>query len=135
MLHDAPHRLTFGANGTLSERPGGPPLLLRGFSFDYTLRAADQANVTEEDERVTALLPNTSLRLLSLLPTLSNAAHWSGCVLICNRLQHRREVFTFLSFDLDWWIPLLLRIPLSETSCVHALCLAGVARCSNCACR
>ena len=41
-------RLTFHSNGTLTD-PSGQPVLLRGFTFDYTLKSDAQAEVTDEE--------------------------------------------------------------------------------------
>ena len=63
-----PRRLTFNANGTLSA-PDGTPLLLRGFTFYYTLANENQANVTDEDRLVSSLLPGTNFARLVMV-------HW-----------------------------------------------------------
>eukprot|EP00937_MAST-01D_sp_MAST-1D-sp2_P006076 g6076.t1 len=55
-------------DGTIREPGSAGPVLLRGFTFLYTLKA-DQANVTAEDRRVTSLLPGTNLARLVMV-------HW-----------------------------------------------------------
>ena len=67
----SPRRLTFHSNGTLTE-PGGKPILLRGFTFDYKRGphgGHSQTEVTDEDRRVSSLLPNTSFARLVMV-------HW-----------------------------------------------------------
>ena len=67
----APRRLTFHPNGTLTE-PGGKPILLRGFTFDYKRGphgGHSQKNVTDEDRQVSKLLPNTNFARLVMV-------HW-----------------------------------------------------------
>jgi hypothetical protein len=63
--------LTFHPNGTLTE-PGGKPILLRGFTFDYKRGphgGHSQKNVTDEDRQVSTLLPNTNFARLVMV-------HW-----------------------------------------------------------
>jgi hypothetical protein len=61
-------RLVFQANGTIAE-PGGRPLLLRGFTFYYTLKSPTQSNVTDEDRQVHSILPGTNFARLVMV-------HW-----------------------------------------------------------
>ena len=63
--------MTFHPNGTLTE-PGGKPILLRGFTFDYKRGphgGHSQKNVTDEDRQVSTLLPNTNFARLVMV-------HW-----------------------------------------------------------
>jgi hypothetical protein len=64
-----PRRLTFNSNGTLNEPGNHLPVLLRGFTFDYTLRSDSQTGVTDEDRQVNTLLPNANLARLVMV-------HW-----------------------------------------------------------